>query len=468
MDKFAWPTLSDDTEVGSLLNHARLFQEVPSPDYLPQAIDVVCARYPSIEHPASQLNAVTIAEWVDAHLPTVLQALNMQSSPGVPFCTLGMTNEILLSQSKPDVVRAVRERFMLLTESDPDVVKSYTAEELVQKGFCDPVRVFVKNEPHKLHKVKEHMERLISSVSVVDQVIERLLHSFQNQKEIVDWPSNPSMPGMGLDDMKASQLVEVFSDQLAKTDIVSSDIGRYDWTVQAWDLEADLICRLRLGGVVTGSPLYRAMYNRFHCLSLSVFATSRGTFYAQSKRGVMKSGCYITSSGDSRIRAINAHLVGADWSVCMGDDAVEAPSPNKQQMYAKLGKRLKSEVTISFGNGNFQVEFCSHNFRMTDGQYSGIVPVNPAKVLMRLLSQQQLSPELIAQYIYYVRHVEFRGGIVQIMRVLHALDCFKDMPVEQEIANLAEIEGNVLNLIGEIVPPELSRLMFPDEDEGVV
>jgi hypothetical protein len=268
----------------------------------------------------------------------------------------------------------------------------------------------------------------------------------QNEAEIMDWPNSPSMPGMGLDDEKAEALTDLFRDRLLIEPIVSSDMGRYDWTVQEWDLEADILSRMSLAQVRDDTPLARLMYNRYLCLSLSVFSTSGGRMYAQTFRGVMKSGCYITSSGDSRIRTLNAQLVGASWSVSMGDDAVESNSLDKEGRYKAIGKRLKVARVIS-DSENFEVDFCSHWFKCRGGKYAGVIPTHPEKSLVRLLSQSDLSIDLVSQYVYFVRHIRGQGGIVRLLRELHSLGCFEGMKLQGQIEELDEVVDNVLGIV---------------------
>lgn len=249
-----------------------------------------------------------------------------------------------------------------------------TAESLVASNACDPVRVFVKNEPHSQEKVQAGRLRLISSVSAIDQIVERMLFGSQNRGEIATWDSNPSMPGMGLHDegLEAiKRLVRERSEPLAE-----ADVQGFDWSVQGWEFELEALVRTKLAGCAPTSVFGRLVAARIACLSLSVMVMSDGTAYAQRLRGVMKSGSYLTSATNSRIRWWLALLVGAAWAITMGDDCVESFVENAPDLYLQLGHRLKAYRAC---DGGF--EFCSTWFP-DNGQPE---PKNWVKMLYRLL-----------------------------------------------------------------------------------
>lgn len=236
-----------------------------------------------------------------------------------------------------------------------------SASELIRNGLADPVRLFVKQEPHTLKKLNERRFRLISSVSLVDQIIERLLFGPQNQLEIALWPSIPSKPGMGLS--LRSQYEILWSDLRLKdatAPACEADISGFDWSIQEWELWADLSIRVdRCLDMHDG--LRRLMVNRFRCFMLSCFQLSDGTLLEQAVPGLMKSGSYCTSSTNSRIRCLMGHIIGTPWIIAMGDDSVEAYVPNAPVKYAQLGHTCKQyDLCESGKDGLRKVNFCSH------------------------------------------------------------------------------------------------------------
>ena len=272
-----------------------------------------------------------------------------------------------------------------LASADSSFLSLCSAEELVQRGFCDPVRIFVKTEPHPINKISEGRFRLISSVSLIDQIVERLIFGPQNTLEIAEWEHIPSKPGMGL--ALRRQQKSLFADLAFKHNLcpaAEADISGFDWTVQDWELWTDAEMRCALGGFP--EPLRRACKARFYCLMMSVFQLSNGTLISQRKPGVMKSGSYLTSSTNSRIRCLMAQLIGAPWCIAMGDDSVEGFVDGAPDKYAKLGHICKEYRPCEVDDrGQLKsVGFCSHRVL----RETGWLETWP-KTLFRHLSSKQ-------------------------------------------------------------------------------
>jgi hypothetical protein len=282
-----------------------------------------------------------------------------------------------------------------------DELNNLSAEELVEGGFCDVVRLFVKNEPHSASKIEQGRFRLISSVSLVDQIVERLLFSRQNHKEIDNWTVIPSKPGIGLDLDEQTEAVWKHVRKLAgPATVASSDASGWDWSVQGWELEAEAEMRIALADT-TGGIFADLVRKRFRCLSLSVFYLSDGRMFAQTIPGVMKSGSYVTGSSNSRIRKLASDLVGAEWCISMGDDAVEAVVKDAVAKYEQLGHSIKGyDIDFTF-------EFCSHIF--TGGPV--VIPTNWGKSLYRLLSKRYdpVEQDQYEQLLRYAPHLVERS-----------------------------------------------------------
>jgi hypothetical protein len=256
------------------------------------------------------------------------------------------------------IVKAVTERLFLLAETE---LHGLSPVELINQGCCDPVRLFVKQEPHTLKKINEGRYRLISSVSLVDQIVERMLFGPQNRAEIALWDTIPSKPGMGL--TLKSQARKIFGDLLVKhthCPAYEADISGFDWTVQDWELWADVEIRIKLCSA--GVNLAQCMRNRFYCFMNSVFQLSDGTLIQQCSPGVMKSGSYCTSSTNSRVRCLMAEIIGSPWCIAMGDDSVEGFVEGARDKYDALGHKCKDyQVCDSDGLLLRSVGFCSHH-----------------------------------------------------------------------------------------------------------
>lgn len=259
-------------------------------------------------------------------------------------------------------------------------VAGWTPERLVQEGLCDPIRLFVKGEPHKEKKLIEGRYRLIMSVSLIDQLVARVLFQRQNKTEIANWVKIPSKPGFGL---STDDQVELFVSSLAErvrapvddllinysNYLVSTDCSGFDWSVADWMLADEVEIRNDLTDGL--SDLQKQLRKVWcYCISNSVVCLSDGRLFAQQEPGIQKSGSYNTSSSNSRIRVMCAFHCGADWAFAMGDDALESNTSDLGK-YKDLGLKVEASGKL---------EFCSHVFEPT-----GLaIPVNQGKMFFKL------------------------------------------------------------------------------------
>jgi hypothetical protein len=293
----------------------------------------------------------TESEHFEELMEYCISAVQLDSSSGVPYHVFGKDNGAVLN-AVPDLIRKlVKDRINALKGD----IQHLSAEELVQQGFTDPIRVFVKNEPHSIEKANSGRWRLISSVSLVDQIVDRILNQHINTGEIARNAEIPSKPGMGFDESGVKCTIDYYK-RLRKP--ANSDIKAHDFSVCERDYHTDTEYRLRSHTEnVVDSNYAKICRNRDRCLMLSVFMLSDGQMYAQRVAGILKSGGYKTSSTTSRIRVANALRVGADLAMAMGDDCLEDFTENAVEKYLALGYRLK------FYDVCGEVfDFCSHYY----------------------------------------------------------------------------------------------------------
>lgn len=241
----------------------------------------------------------------------------------------------------------------------------------VQAGLMDPVRVFVKNELHSSTKVQQGRMRLIMSISVVDQLVERVLNAVQNNTEIAQYENLPSRPGMGLNDYGLA-----LTGHRVKTKFrcpTASDVSGFDWSVPQWLIDLDSFARAELAGCSESDNMW---WRRGRLLGHAQIVLSDGTCFDQVQRGIQKSGSYNTSSGNSRMRAMLAWMVAANGDpsridegevMAMGDDSIEewpADFDDEEDLvnaYARYGFTLK-EVERGGRAGEWSLSFCAYRF----------------------------------------------------------------------------------------------------------
>ncbi|UWX31913.1 putative P2 [Allium polerovirus A] len=310
-----------------------------------------------------------------------VMSLEFDAGIGVPYIVYGKPTHrgwVEDPNLLPVLARLTFNRLQKMLEVSLDCL---APEKLVQLGLCDPIRLFVKGEPHKQSKLDEGRYRLIMSVSLVDQLVARVLFQNQNKREITLWRAVPSKPGFGLStDGQVLDFMQSLAHQIGVSPqtvindwrdyLVPTDCSGFDWSVAEWMLEDDMIVRNRLTRDLNATTeKLRAAW--LHCISNSVLCLSDGTLLAQTRPGVQKSGSYNTSSTNSRIRVMAAYHCGATWAMAMGDDALESVDSNLEE-YKNLG--FKVEVSG-------QLEFCSHVFRAPDLA----IPLNSNKMLYKLI-----------------------------------------------------------------------------------
>jgi hypothetical protein len=272
----------------------------------------------------------------------------------------------------------------------------------------DVVRLFIKKEPHGAKKIVSKRWRIISCLSLVDQILDRILHTGQNKLEILLHSHIPSCSGLGFDTVND---IEEFKSKVSRNakggKIASADVSGFDWSVQEWELLFDADCRIALAHA-ENTAYAVLVIARIHCICRSVLATDDGTMYAQTAEhyGIQKSGTFNTASTNSRIRIILAWLIGADWAIAMGDDCLEEPVDDATAKYALYGHPLKM---YDIQDGRY--EFCSHYF-----SENGVYPSNPAKSVFRLLSHDVISADLMTAMIHFMRAHPDLAGLLSLLQ----------------------------------------------------
>nr|QXV86579.1 polyprotein 2ab [Solemoviridae sp.] len=391
LKEYGWPRRGSEAEFGSLTYQAGRFRPSEPPKELFDAVRSLAAKYPR----TAIRRVFRTNNWSKEEIAKEAEEIgktkvNPKASPGVPLSILGQSNAEVLNRHGDLVYLAVAERLIALSEADLEADPS--PRDLIRLGLCDPIRLFVKNEPHPIKKIEEGRFRLISSVSLVDQLVERLLFGPQNEAEIAQWQSVPSKPGMGLSQKwQQSALWRDLENKHRVAPAAEADISGFDWSVQKWELEADVCIRIERGKFP--ERMKKAALNRFKCFANAVFQLSNGELIEQGLPGLMKSGSYCTSSTNSRIRCLMAEIIKAPWCIAMGDDSVEGFVENAREKYDSLGHTCKDYVPCATsGNELKEINFCSHSIGETHCYLQ-----TWAKTLFRFLSHPDDFDELAVE-----------------------------------------------------------------------
>lgn len=282
----------------------------------------------------------------DHFLRVVRTKIDWNSSPGYPYVYTYPTNGVLFKTK----------------DGKPDLAREHMVWEMVcqrlAKGDADPIRLFVKPEPHKLKKISNKAYRLISSVSIVDQIIDHMLFDHMNDLASLNWWNNPCQSGW-------SPLGGGW--KLIPKNYISMDKSSWDWTVSMWLI--DLVYRLRKMLCRTRGDQFDlwdklATWRFVKLFKEFEFVTSDGYVLKALFDGIMKSGCVNTLVDNSLMQLILHVRVSLELGYdpvdikTMGDDKImEFISYLKEYLELMNQYCIVKEVI-------YKTEFAGHRFAM--------------------------------------------------------------------------------------------------------
>jgi hypothetical protein len=337
-----------------------------------------------------------------------------RSGPGVPLGAKFHLNGQLFAMRPDFVADLVCQRIKDLMEGTDDEFFSLDPETLVRENKCDPVKVFGKNEPTLKEKIESGRVRLIMSVSVLDQIIHRLLWEPQHEVEIEHWMDCPPKVGFGFSQDDQCELVFKYFEEMAGGDfttLANSDIKHWDFTVQFWEMMFLCMMTLLLMGSKPNTVHWKLSWRAFWCITHPIFALPDGRLYIFALFGVMLSGLFETSRGNCLMRWVAARLVGSLDAGVMGDDSIEKFVKDAVEKYKELGHTVKQYSRCAPDH----FEFCSTLFYKDKSFFS-----DGTKSLYHALNQEEMTPELLDQFWQLMRHHPKRD---QWMKMLNMVPC---------------------------------------------
>lgn len=225
-------------------------------------------------------------------------------------------------------------------------------DELMQgKPVADPLNVFIKREAHKISKLQEGKYRLISGVSLIDSMIDRILFMWILRACLSSVTKTPCMVGWTPVRGGWRYLKRRFGNQ----PVTCLDKSAWDWTVVEWMIIA---IRKFLHQLPINAPKWwHDMVDlRLHLLYVDpIFQFQDGTTTTQDVVGIQKSGCLLTIILNSVWQSI-LHYEACfnlgwdpfiDQPICLGDDTLQPWHRSKQELdayvqtIARLGPKFK-------------------------------------------------------------------------------------------------------------------------------
>lgn len=313
---------------------------------------------------------------------------------------MGRENKDVITGFYSVIKEALLQRLQLLTKTLP-----LRGSAAVKSGVADPVRIFVKQEPHKWVKILLGRFRLIASVSLLDSLIERALYQRRCKLEIRDWAEIPSKPGMGASDEHIQLLALSITRLMRETGVdMDTDVAGWDWQTKWWLMLAAVFVDLKIMDIPIDSDYGRAILARELAAMYPVLSDSEGVMY-EVDEPIMASGRFVTSYRNSRMRTLASCIAGTT-SMCMGDDCNEGPQvvtdAEVVESYTSMGYPPKIfEITRTHSLDS--TVFCSLRFYERDDGTITAEPVRWIRSLYRLLSKKFTLIDL-AQFEYEVRN----------------------------------------------------------------
>lgn len=310
-----------------------------------------------------------------SHYLRVVMQLDWTSSPGHPYCRTAPSNGILFR----------------VKDGIPDQDKIDYYWNLVQYKIAhkipDKIRIFIKGEPLVAKKVQNKQYRLISSVSVIDQIIDHMLFGPMNTNIIRNYPELPTRIGWSPFDGGYRMI--------PKTKWLAIDKSKWDWTVKPWMLDMELELRIRLCSNMNETWRELACLRYRHLYNNPEFICSNGITFKQITPGIMKSGCVNTITTNSIIQVLLHTRVCLELEqdiypiLVMGDDTLQYPVTNTGDYVDKLKEYC---LVKHFKNAN---EFAGVEFKQ-DGTVEPLYKGKHAYTLLHL--NPEYLQEIAASY----------------------------------------------------------------------
>nr|UHS71504.1 MAG: hypothetical protein 2 [Sobelivirales sp.] len=355
-------------------------------------------------------------------IKVAISNVDLKSSPGYPLSYIGGTNSAVFEVLGHEAIeRMVMDRIYLINAVPYAKWSELRSIDFVTLGLCDPVNMFIKNELHSTKKVKEGQWRLIWSVSLIDQIIDRVFSSALNSDDIENYADLPVCPGMSRNE-EGRKIIH--GKIMRMRTPVGDDVGAWDFSVTWQQMNFDADRRARRYGLAPKTATI--FHKRALMLASKVLKMPGGEILAQIKLCVKPSGAFNTSSGNSWERVATSAVITKDkitaeavkyGCIAQGDDCVEDVPQDFPLVsrYFVHGFRLKEPEWMSDGKG---VEFCALRF-FEDG-FSH--PTRPGKLLASFFQNYPM-PDVYYERRYQLVQIELLGTPpVVLERIIKLLD----------------------------------------------
>jgi hypothetical protein len=321
------------------------------------------------------------------------------------LCLDYATNAAVIDSLGDEVAAAAAVRLeSIFALDDRELLEIASNPELAYlRGLRDPVMPFLKSEPHPLRKIREGRYRMICGVSLIDQLVERLLLSPFVGRLKLAYPRGALLSGIGFDKDHVQPLGEEVDRLCAETScpVVSTDAVGWDGLIENW-LFGDAVeliasrCTNPSRNLETGLLFWCATcIAPIYVVELTC-GDGRVVLCAllKAKAKHMPSGSYWTTPVNGVMRLLVAFYAAVEAAKTAGDDNLSWTqlSSGALARASELKGFPLRDVTVH-PDGKF--EFCSHTFsRNAEGEWSCYLNEgNVQKALYKALTARAVNPE---------------------------------------------------------------------------
>lgn len=281
------------------------------------------------------------------------------------------------------------------------VLREATRARMRAPEAPDDILVFIKPEPHKLEKIKDERFRLISAVSLVDTMVDRIMFGWLHRAVMSSVGQTPCLIGW----TPYNGGYRYLTYRHAGEEVLCIDKSSWDWTVPGWLL---VMVRELIEALCPGAPQWWREWFRRRWISLfrdAIFQFQNGVRVQQPGWGVMKSGCYLTilinCLGQMILHALACMRLGIPfdwmWFHCVGDDTAQRPVKDLRA-YIAIMENLGFVIKEMMQGKEF--EFCGH--RIASGR---CVPAYTGKHVFKILTAPEaMLPDILAAYQWAYAH----------------------------------------------------------------
>lgn len=351
-----------------------------------------------------------------AHIRDVLQLIEKKSgkkSPGAIFLREGLAtnDDVFRVVGLPALVERVHDRIeQLLAATDEEA-----------KYISDPIRIFIKREPHSLKKKTQKRWRLIWGISLIDQAIDRILYGEMVDAALDNHDSTPNKPGFNFKYGGVNRLVTQY--ETGRRTWRSFDAKSFDITASGWALSLVLELNVRLNRAFgPARDKWEALARKREQASLfGSFVFSNGVVCRKILPGIQPSGRFTTIDSNGKLMGIfrcwwdiekGVPTTSLSW-LSMGDDSVQDGIDDVDAFLEFHREKCGVTLTVESEPGLFSDQnFCS--FKMHKLKIGFWVPIslNWEKNTYKLANPEEssvatLGESLLSLCVEYAFHPRF-------------------------------------------------------------